>query len=301
MWDHEQFKAKAKLYFGRAEDSYEADDKDQSYLWLLLGFEFLLRAPLAKASPVLLAAHDDNSALHAAGVDIGSENPRSIATNLVAKRLGHLVDGFRIDQTKKDVSLLTNIRNEELHSASSPLRNLPTHKWLPKLMHIAGLLATHLGDSVSDYIPEQIIAHAEHLKGVEDKAVRAEVAKLIAKHKEFAKALKDEEINNRKTEYPQWISTADCPACGIPGELTFSTVHKSREHIEDEQIISEEHQITTGFECTVCGLTLESAAQLHAADLYGTRDTTSAEDIAEKYADYIESMHEYDGPEYMDD
>lgn len=301
MWDHGRFTAKAKLYFGRAEDSYEADDNDQSYLWLLLGFEFLLRAPLAKASPVLLAAHDQNSALHAAGINIGNESPRSLATSLVAKRLAHLVDGFRIDQIQKDVNLLTNIRNEELHTASSPLRNVPTHKWLPKFMHVVSLLATHLGETVSDYIPEQIIAHAEHLKDVEDKAIRAEVAKLIAKHKDFAENLKDDEVNNRKIEYPRWIPTADCPACGIPGKLTFSTVHRSREHIEDDQIISEERQITTGFECTVCGLALESAAQLHAADLYETRDTTNAEDIAEKYADYFESSYEYGGSEYMDE
>lgn len=300
MWDHEQFTAKAKLYFGRAEDSYDADDVDQSYLWLLLGFEFLLRAPLAKASPVLLASNDGNSALHAAGIEIGNEIPRSIATSLVAKRLALVVDGFRIEQSQKDVTVLTNIRNEEMHSASSPLRNIPPHKWLPKLMHLVGLLATHLGESVSDYLPEQIVDQAEHLKGVEDKAIRAEVAKLIARHKDFARNLNADEVHNRKTEYPSWIPTADCPACQNLGSLSFSAVHRSRERVEEGQIISEERQISTGFGCSVCGLKLESAAQLHAAELFKTRDVTSAEDIAERYADYFEHHHEYEA-EYMDE
>jgi hypothetical protein len=299
MWRDADFIAKAKLYFGRAEDSYDADDIDQGYLWLLLGFEFMLRAPLARVSPVLLASHEGNSALSAAGVDIGAESPRSITTSLAARRLALIVDGFRIEQVQKDIAFLANIRNEELHSGSSPLRNIPAHKWLPKFLQIVDSLAKHLGEEVADYLPTQVIDQAQHLQNVEDSAVRAEVAKLIARHKQFAANLRDEEVNNRKKEYPRWMRTAECPACKIPGLLTFSTVQKSRERVEDDAIVYEERQITTGFECSVCGLELESAARMHAADLYQEIDETYAEDLYEKYAD--SAAHEYDGPDYDDE
>ncbi|MFD7397299.1 hypothetical protein ACFV60_19960 [Streptomyces virginiae] len=294
MWHENDFTTKAKLYFGRAEDSYDADDIDQGYLWLLLGFEFLLRAPLARVSPVLLASHEGNSTLSAAGIDIGTEIPRSINTNIVARRLMNVVDGFRIDQVQKDITFITTIRNEELHSGSSPLRNIPAHKWLPKFLQLVESLASHLGEEVSAYLPEQVITQARFLQGVEDSAVRADVAKLIARHKEFAEKLLDEEVNNRKKEFPRWIKTAECPACKIPGQLTFSAVQKSRERVEDDAIVYEERQIATGFECTVCGLSLESAARMHAANLYQEVDQTYAEDLYERYATESNSHEEYE-------
>ncbi|MFG2774518.1 hypothetical protein [Streptomyces sp. NPDC048350] len=285
MWNETDFTAKAKLYFGRAEDSYDADDKDQGYLWLLLGFEFLLRAPLARISPVLLASHEGNSTLSAAGIDIGSETPRNINTSVVARRLAFVVDGFRVEQVQKDISFIANIRNEELHSGSSPLRNIPAHKWLPKFLQVVEAIASHLGEATADYLPQQVITEARHLQNVEDGAVRAEVSKLIARHKGFFGNLLEEEVNNRKKEFPLWVKTAECPACNIPGKLTFSTVQKSRERIEDDAIIYEERQIATGFECTVCGITLESAARMHAANLYQEIEETYAEDLSERYSE----------------
>jgi hypothetical protein len=299
MWHDTEFIAKAKLYFGRAEDSYDADDVDQGYLWLLLGFEFLLRAPLARVSPVLLAAGEGNSPLSAAGIDIGSEIPRSITTAVVARRLALIVDGFRIEQAQKDILFLANIRNEELHSGSSPLRNIPAHRWLPKLLKLVESLAKHLGEEVDDYLPDQVITQARHLQDVEDGAIRAEVAKLVARHKAFAENLLDEEVNNRKKEYPRWIATAECPACGSFGELALATVQKSRERVEDDTLLYEERQIATDFECAVCGLKLESAARMHAANLYREIDQTHAYDLYEKYADSDATY--YEGPEYEDE
>lgn len=294
MWHDTEFIAKAKLYFGRAEDSYDADDKDQGYLWLLLGFEFMLRAPLARVSPVLLASHEGNGALSAAGIDIGTESPRSINTNVVARRLTFIVDGFRVDQVQKDIAFIANIRNEELHSGSSPLRNLPAHKWLPKFLNIVEAIASHLGENLEAYLPRQVITEARHLQNVEDSAVRAEVAKLIARHREFSGNLLEEEVNNRKQEFPRWVATAECPACKIPGKLTFSTVQRSKERVEDDSIVYEERQIATGFECAVCGLALESAARMHAAGLYQERDETYAEDLSERYAEQDDPSHYYE-------
>jgi hypothetical protein len=70
MWDDEEFLSKAKLYFVRGRDHPQVED-DVLALWLLLGLEFLLRAPLARVNPTLLADPNGESVMHAAGfVDI---------------------------------------------------------------------------------------------------------------------------------------------------------------------------------------------------------------------------------------
>jgi hypothetical protein len=72
MWDYDGLIGKARIYFERAEAVDEADD-DAFAVWLLLGLEFLLRAPLAKVNPVLLADPNGDAILHAAGFPSGPD------------------------------------------------------------------------------------------------------------------------------------------------------------------------------------------------------------------------------------
>ena len=59
MFSYDEFIAKSKLYFGRA----DAASDDERAIWQSLGLEFLLRAPLARQSAALLALPEGDSIL----------------------------------------------------------------------------------------------------------------------------------------------------------------------------------------------------------------------------------------------
>src|SRR5437870_3462073 len=113
MWSYDDFLAKAKLYMARAAQHDRADD--EFALWLLLGLEFLLRAPLAQVHPTLLASPEGPSLLDAAGFSDPTREPKSVAITTVLERLKVIVPSFS-QQRFEDASFLINLRNAEVHT-----------------------------------------------------------------------------------------------------------------------------------------------------------------------------------------
>src|SRR5581483_6220400 len=100
--------------------------------WHLLGLEFLLRAPLAKIHPSLLATVDNDSVLSANGIPTQRE-PRSVMTGVVIDRLAKIVSGFA-GQADDDAIALMNLRNAELHGSNAAVGDAANEFWLPKLV-----------------------------------------------------------------------------------------------------------------------------------------------------------------------
>jgi hypothetical protein len=142
MWDYDGLIGKARVYFERAEAVAKADD-DAFAIWLLLGLEFLLRAPLANVHPVLLADPNGDAILHAAGFPGGpdAKEPKSIQLTTVISRLRRIIENFTSDR-ENDATLLTALRNRELHSSEAPFASIEVALWLPRFTRVAEVICT---------------------------------------------------------------------------------------------------------------------------------------------------------------
>ena len=101
MWAYDSIYAKAITYFERAQN-HSSSTGDEFLIWNLLGLEFLLRAPLAKIHPSLLAAPEGDALLHATGVKLSSElNLKSVTAQTILKRLPHIISDFNDERVSE--------------------------------------------------------------------------------------------------------------------------------------------------------------------------------------------------------
>ncbi len=161
MWDYDGLMGKACVYFERAEAVAVADD-DAFAIWLLLGLEFLLRAPLAKVHPALLADPNGDSILHAAGFpgSPGGKEPKSIQATTVISRLGRIVEGFTVER-ENEATILTALRNRELHTSEAALASIDVSVWLPGFTRVAEVICGHLGLDATDVVGTQTSSSAK--------------------------------------------------------------------------------------------------------------------------------------------
>ncbi|MEU8061742.1 hypothetical protein [Microbispora bryophytorum] len=304
MWDYDGFIGKAKLYFTRAEEHPRADD-DEMALWLLLGLEFLLRAPLAKISPTLLAdPQSGESIMHAAGYPLKSDGnqPKSIQAKTVIIRLGAIIPAF-IKERQEDANFLIGLRNEELHSSDSSLA-VDIAKWLPHFTRVIEVISTHLGLDPADLVGDSLMELGRELVDKEDKRLEHEVQKRIEAAKAFFSHLKPEEIEARQAarprhnlvvggksepvvSYPDW--PINCPACGenkIP--LKLRPIRATNERLEDDEICRDVICIATGLSCPICDLELTSTAEIRAAKIQQQYVRQEWESLQDRYIDSLE-------------
>jgi hypothetical protein len=311
MWEYEEFTAKARLYFSRAEDHPRADD-DAPALWLLLGLEFLLRAPLAKEHPTLLADPTGESIMHAAGFSLKPDSgaPKSIPAHTVIKRLGMVIPEFTKDQ-QADAILLTNMRNEELHSSSSPLAT-DAAAWLPHFTRVVEPVCAHLELDPDDLVGKSIMRYARSLAGEADKKLENAVRRRINEAKAFFERLKPEEIAARRAKVPnvpkdavvfsaligtivnpskpvEILVRCGCIACREEvAILRLDVVRVTNERLEDDGIYRDTVYIAESLACGVCDLQLNSTAELRVAQIQLEYVTTEQQSLEERYLGDIE-------------
>ncbi|MGH8527794.1 MAG: hypothetical protein ACREXY_27325, partial [Gammaproteobacteria bacterium] len=176
MWDYESVMGKAQTYFGRAETHPHAED-DEFALWTLMGLEFLLRAPLAKVHPSLLAAPEGDAILAACGILVEGEH-KSAPTHTVIKRLMHVVSGFDKDR-QNDATALVGLRNVEVHTGSAALASINNDAWLPGFTRVADVLCVHLGMTLEDLVGDEIATLGRSLVDAQDKKLAHEITTRI--------------------------------------------------------------------------------------------------------------------------
>jgi len=320
MWEYQEFVAKAQLYFSRAEQHPRVLEDDSSTLWLLLGLEFLMRAPLAKIHPTLLADPNGDSIMHAAG--FGSPEGgalKSVPAHTVIKRLGMIIPGFN-KEIREYATQLTGMRNEELHTSSSALA-VDVTAWFPQFTRVVEVLCEHLELDADDVVGAEIMRHGRSLTGESDKRLEQEIRRRINEAKSFYAKLKPEEISARRAKViglsrdgifsslalpkdvrdsissmpklPQDLSQSqsqvlvvDCPACGENAILGMTPVRRTNERIEDDEILHDVVYIAESLSCMVCDLRLESIAELRVAQIQLQYVDTIYETLAERYDVY---------------
>lgn len=300
MWDYDAYIGKAKLYFTRAAEHPRVDD-DETPLWLLLGLEFLLRAPLAKISPLLLADVDKaggTSIMAAAGFRTRGA-PRTIQASTVISRLEIAIPDFTQD-LKEDALGLIGLRNEELHTGNSPL-SIDAEQWLPNFTRVLEVLCAHLGHDPADLVDGEILDQGRKLVASQDQKLENEVRKRINDAKAFFGRLTSEEVSGRRTRGNETLKVlmeaspegssfevVACPACGDPGLDRLDSVRTARERIEDDEIVQEVIYIAVGFACTTCELTLSGTAEIRAAGMRQQYIRQFHEEIRDRYLDAYE-------------
>lgn len=306
MWDYDGFVGKAKVYFARGADHNTADE--EFAMWHLLGFEFLLRAPLAKCHASLLTAPNDNDSLLAANGIARLKDPRSAPSTLVIDRLKSAVPQFGDDNSAaNDSRFLLNIRNAELHTSDAVLAGTTTGLWLPKLIRVARLITSHLGLQIEELLDVKIVDLGDKLIDVADKKVERDVHAKMETAKAFLKKLNDGEIKERVASINAITNLGSihlfaagarviCPACQNRVYAPRTLIRTGQEHLEGEAVTWENVFLIERLDCPVCDLKLENAAELAAAGI-----TTLVSEEARESLDEWYQMSTYDGPEYMDE
>lgn len=293
MWDCDGLIGKARTYFQRANDP--AANDDAFALWLLLGLEFLLRAPLANVHPSLLADPRGDAIMSAAGYPDTSDPTelKSIQIKTVATRLRRVVEDFT-EEREKDTTILTNLRNRELHTSDAILRSVDVHVWLPSFTRVVEVLCTHLGADPTDLVGDEVMRQGRALVDEEDKRLNHEIAKRVREAKEFLAKLSKAEVESRRTSTAdQWDGNEvrdNCPACGLAIPLKIEPIRTTNERLDSDGVFALRDVISVARElrCPVCELQLNSTAEIKAAGLKQQHTRTDTENLADRYMDSFE-------------
>lgn len=318
MWDYDGFIGKAQLYFGRAQEHQRVED-DVLAVWLLLGLEFLLRAPLAKVNPTLLAdPHPNgNAIMYAAGFPAKpGDQPnsiKSIPAHTVISRLGIVITEFG-EERQKDATLLIGLRNDELHGSGSPFER-DIAQWLPHFTRVVGVVCSHLGLDPADVVGEGIIAQGRSLVDAADRRLEHEVNKRIAAAKAVFSHLRTEEIEARRALFPRrlsfdqrhgcppgmtitaWVEAmrvpssiefVRCPACNEEIPMRLQAVRTTDERLEEGEIVRDVVYIAIGLSCPMCSLELANTAEIRAAKIMQQYVKHERETLQARYFDTFE-------------
>ncbi len=280
--------------FGRAQEHQRVED-DVLAVWLLLGLEFLLRAPLARVNPTLLADPNPNgnAIMYAAGFPVKpGDQPKSIQAHTVISRLGIVIAEFS-EERQDDATFLIGLRNAELHGSGSPFE-MDIAQWLPHFTRVVGVVCPYLGLDPADIVGEDIIAQGRSLVDAADRRLEHEVNKRIAAAKTVFSHLRTEEIEARRAVIPRrlsfdqrhgcppgmiitaWveamrvppsIESVRCPACNEEIPMRLQAVRTTDERLEEGEIVRDVVYIAIGLSCPMCDLELANTAEIRAAKI----------------------------------
>lgn len=285
MWDFDSIYGKAKTYFARGAEHEHSDD-DEFVIWHLLGFEFLLRAPLAKVHPSLLAAPEGDSILSANGIPISNE-PKSVPSHTVVTRLMQVVPDFTKER-QQDSTTLLNLRNVELHTGEAAVGNVSNDFWLPKLLRVAEVVCAYLDVELDDLLEGDVVELARALVDLEDKKIAHDVAKLVEEAKTFVSKLSAAEIASRAPlassgfVWPPAQKVA-CPACASEVSIKVERVRTSGERFVEDSLVRDVVYVASSFICPVCNLDLDSTAKIVAAGLPQQFTEEEWEDLSDRF------------------
>ncbi|WP_066641151.1 hypothetical protein [Serinicoccus hydrothermalis] len=285
MWDFDSIYGKAKVYFARGA-AHEHSDDEEFVLWHLLGFEFLLRAPLAKVHPSLLAAPEGESILAANGIPTSNES-KSIPSHTVISRLMQIVPNFTKERQQDSVTLL-NIRNVELHTGEAAAGNVANDFWLPKLLRVGEVVCAYLEANLQDVLDPEVIELARSLVDLEDKKLAHEVNQRIREAQAFFSKLTEEEIASRMPiavasfARPP-VRVVICPGCQHEVPIVMERVRASGERFVDDGLVRDAIYVAVAFHCPICTLELTSTAEIVAAGLRQQFVQEEWEDLTERF------------------
>jgi hypothetical protein len=249
---------------------------------------------LANLHPSLLAdPQTPEAVLFACGIG-DARNAKSVHAKTVFARCVLIVSDF----TKTDFVFCMSLmerRNEELHTAAAAYEVFPTEKWLADFYRVLEKLLKHLKLSLGDVLSDEDANAAAEMVAAVAKVLLGQVQREIASHAATAKALRSEDIMERRSAFKLHLRSfrgptkiAKCPACGeeclISGDIIRSTDPK----LADDQLYWESIVLPNLLQCDICGLNLKGHEALHIAELGGQFSVLRYRDAAEYYLEGVD-------------
>jgi len=280
-WDPDALWMKAKLFINNALDPDEVRPFDEQALWASLSLELLAKAALSRASPVLIAAPDEDgrNLLAAAGLVRGATSFRSVKAHTLFKRCALAFRPFNADEAGK----LAQNRNDYLHSGTPSFAPIPPEAWWPRFWAQADILVEACGKDMDAFVGEAHAPQVRRLLQQNTQTLRDRVQALIERARRDLARYEDKTMSGREItewERPRDRSAglshdvlADCPACDFDDALLEG------DEVIEEEVVWEQysesdfdaHLVLTieasHFSCSRCHLVLDSPTQVELAGL----------------------------------
>jgi len=290
-WSEEAFFQKARYYIEIME-TYPPAEWLFGF-WSSLALELLVRAALAKVSPVLLADQSKWQNLHyALGKELPSArfNPTSIGTKDVHARLAELLPSFN-KEIQGFCAKHADRRNAELHTGELAFSTYGTSEWLARFYQACEILLQSidkdLGDLFSD--PGSATSMIESLKDEAAMAVKAD----INAHERVWSGKAEEDRQEAIAKASVWAilqvgHQVSCPACKSHALINGSPSGPVARKVTDDGVVERQGVIPASFQCIACGLKISGHSKLAACglgDAYTMTTLTSAADFFGLYTE----------------
>ena len=306
-WSKDALLAKAKVFFGKA----CGEDMDSTYfgMYNALGLELLSRAALAKFSPALLAdPSSTENLLYALGLkDVGGKQ-KSIMMNRVIALCAELIPDFNKD-LQQVVTLMTERRNEELHTGGGGFAEYDVDKWLAGFYKACQVLGASMGETLETMFGREVATEAKKIMEQDSENIKKEVLDKISRRKKTYledMEMRPDEMNElltfskttvmRKTH--EGYHKVECPCCGNDAIVYGKESITSHDAIEDDVVVVKKDVMASSFQCEVCKLRLTSYAELKVAGLPLHYTNTYYYDPTEYFDIDIDALRE---AEYMEE
>ncbi|WP_373070815.1 hypothetical protein [Gemmatimonas sp.] len=280
-WDPDALWVKAKLFINNALDEAVPRSWEERALWASLSLELLAKAALSRASPLLIAApnEDGQNLLVAAGLIQGEARFKSIPAKALFARCSMAFKPFNAVEATR----IADNRNEYLHGATAEFAPIPAEAWWPKFWAQAHVLVNSCDRDLEDFVGESRVSEVERALEQNARNLQERVQMLISRAQQQLARSRQGEMLARELEAwerPRDLSiggshstAADCPACGsedglLEGdEIVDQEIHTEQLSESDFDVWIDLEVAANHFSCSTCHLVLDSFDLIDAAAL----------------------------------
>ena len=271
-WSSDAFIGKAQLYVERG---LEEEDAATRAWWFHFAVEPMIRAMVATLHPVLLAHPQSVESLLSA-VGEGEADTTLIRTRGINETIEQAarLPSFTPEVREASSRLIVR-RNAECHGPDAEFEDIEEDAWMPDFLILAVSFCDECELELERFVGEGYAQLAGELAAQTVAEAEAEVKKLVAEARKRP---------NRPASPPEWTMLektsgevlwfVECPACKNRGQMTGTRVHVGAPRFDGDELNQPVTIAGRRFACPYCELQLEGTAQLVAAHLPTTTQTS---------------------------
>ncbi|APU17783.1 MULTISPECIES: hypothetical protein [Actinoalloteichus] len=271
---------KSRLFLNHAMDVEEFRTFDERALWASLALELLAKAALARVSPLLVAAPNEEGSnlLVAAGLTQGKGGFNSVTASTLFTRCAKAFRPFDVAEAKG----ISRARNDYLHGGAAVFSTIPEEAWWPRYWAQAAILINAQDRDIDELVGPDRVAIVEDYLARNKRNIEHRVEMLIARAAQRLKQYRDGVLPAKL--FSEWNKTFDhgvslsysaiekCPACGEEGEVEGDIVESS--DVQYAQVNDDEWDVWANttvlsdlFSCSTCKLVLDGSDLLAVAGI----------------------------------
>jgi hypothetical protein len=283
-WDSEALWIKAKLFINYALDDEVTRTFDERALWASLSLELLAKAALSRASPLLIAApnEDGRNLLAAAGLTEDEATFRSIMASTLFKRCARAFKPFNDDEAIR----LAERRNGYLHSATASISPVPAEAWWPRYWTLAQVLVNACDRDLDSFVGASHLSTVEVALAQNSRNIHERAHMLIERARQRlgrfqagemrAPELRDWERSTDHSAALRYSAGVQCPACGtedglLEGDDVVDTQTEAERVSDTDYDVCLKLAVAADFySCATCRCVLDTFELLEASGLPST-------------------------------